>query len=142
LQGTAGFLAQVPGWLGHCVLTVQLIVASVLHFPSVKHCEGSVHGFCDHGWPLCFEQVPGVAEHPALEVQALPPCAQVPFLIGQVLLAKHPAAAWQMPVPMPVQFAFVVQGVVPSGQTRWLQLPGVQSVASPDGQACIAPVLQ
>jgi len=59
-----------------------------------------------------------------------------------VLLAKHDAAAWQTPLPMPVQFAFVVQGVAPSGQTLWLQLPGVHAVFSPEGQACFAPVLQ
>lgn len=87
-------------------------------------------------------QVPGVAEHWPLVVHALPPCAQVPFLTGQVLLAKHDAAAWQMPVPMPRQFAFEVHGVKPSGHTRWLQDPGVHDVANPEGQACIAPVLQ
>jgi hypothetical protein len=88
-----------------------------------------------------LEQVPGVAEHCPLPVQALPPCAQVPPWIGQVLLAKHDAVP-HTPVPMPLQFAFVVQGVTPSGQTFWVQLPGVQSVASPEGHACLAPVLQ
>jgi hypothetical protein len=75
-------------------------------------------------------------------VQPLPPNAHVPFLIGQVLLAKQEAAAWQTPVPMPVQLAFEEQGVTPSGHTRWLQLPGVQAVLSPEGHACCAPVLQ
>ena len=77
LQGTEGSLAQVPAWLGHCVLTVQL-APLVLQVPSVRHCEGSVHGFCDQGWPFCFEQVPGVAEHCPLEVQPAPPSAHVP----------------------------------------------------------------
>jgi hypothetical protein len=75
-------------------------------------------------------------------VQAFPPCAHVPFLIGHVPLAKHEAAAWQTPVPMPVQLAFEEHGVTPSGHTRWLQLPGVQAVLSPEGHACWAPVLQ
>jgi hypothetical protein len=74
-------------------------------------------------------------------VQALPPDAQVPFLIGQVALDVHPAAAWQIPVPMPLQFEFCVHGVLPSGQTRWLQVPGVHC-ETPKGHACMAPVLQ
>jgi len=140
-QGTNGFFWQVPTVLGHWASAVQA-AALVLQVPSVRHCESLVHDFCDQGWPPAFEQVPGVAEHCALVVQPFPPCAHLPPWTGQVLAAKQPAAAWQIPVPMPVQFAFVVQGVTPSGQTRWLQLPGVHDVASPDGHACLAPVLQ
>jgi hypothetical protein len=86
--------------------------------------------------------VPGVAEHCPLDVQPLPPKAHVPFLTGQVLLAKHDAAAWQIPLPMPVQFAFDVHGVTPSGQTLWLQVPAVHCVFDPEGQACPGAVLQ
>jgi len=114
----------------------------LLHVPRVKHCAALVHAFCDHGWPFCLLQFPGVVAHCALDMQPLPPCAQVPPLSGQVALEKHDAAAWQTPVPMPVQLAFDVQGVTLSGQTLWLQLPGVQADGSPDGHACLAPVLQ
>jgi hypothetical protein len=60
--------------------------------------------------------VPGVAEHCALDVQALPPLAQVPFLSGQVALEVHAAAARQVPVPMPVHCEFSVHGFTPSWQ--------------------------
>jgi hypothetical protein len=85
--------------------------------------------------------LPGVAEHCALEVQPLPPNAQVPFLTGHVPLAKHDAAGLQVPPPMPVQFAAEVHGVRLSSQTCWLQVPGVHW-PTPRGHACWAPVLQ
>ena len=85
--------------------------------------------------------VPGVAEHWPLVVQPLPPNAQVPFLTGHVPLDVHPEAGWQTPLPMPTQFALLVHGVWPSGQSRWLQLPGVHWPTH-KGHACMAPVLQ
>ena len=75
---------QVCGFVGQvCDTPLQvwgrrLPQPGLLQVPSVRHCEGSVHGFCDQGWPFCFEQVPGVAEHCPLEVQPAPPSAHVP----------------------------------------------------------------
>ncbi len=116
-HGTDGSLAHVPMVLGHWLSAVHAALL-VLQVPSVWHWAWPVQGFCDQGWPPALEQVPGVAEHCAADVQALPPKAQVPPRSGQVLLAKHDAAAWQMPLPMPAQLEFWLHGVTPSGHKR------------------------
>jgi len=112
---TVASLAQVPSCSGQVPGSELHAAPPTLHVPSVRHCALPKQGvICDHGWPFAFEQVPGVAEHCVLLVQTLPPDAQVPFFSGQVALEVQDAAAWHMPVPMPVQFEFCVQGVTPS----------------------------
>jgi len=58
-------------------------------------------------------------------VQALPPCAHVPFWTGQVALLLHDFAARQVPAPMPAHCGSPVHGVTPFSQVRWLQVPCV-----------------
>jgi hypothetical protein len=132
---------QVPGFTLHTEFGGLLQVPVVRHCRLASACVAPLHGCCDHGWPFCFEQVPGVvgqfaAEPQSFWVHAWPPQlaldvhAVVPF--GQVFCAQVPPVTAGQLAPAvqalavhasPPQSAVVAQTVVPLGQVVWLHAP-------------------
>jgi hypothetical protein len=132
---------QVPGFTLHTEFGGLLQVPVVRHCRLASACVAPLHGCCDHGWPFCFEQVPGfvgqlAADPQSFAVQARPPqsamvvhavvplgqlfCAQLPPAVeGQAAAPRHAfgVQAW------PPQSAMVKQTVVPLGHVFWLQAP-------------------
>jgi hypothetical protein len=140
--------AQVPSTSGHVPGSAVQAAPPLLQVPLVRHWASAdawstpLQGCCDHGWPFCLEQVPGVvgqfaADEQSLAVHAWPPhwavvvhavvplgqvfCAQAPPLTAGQLLPS--VQDFVVQAPLAGQFALLAHAVVPSGQVFWLQVP-------------------